>query len=232
MLIVAGAAYELLERFYRNYQIQEAVAEMQQQARVAADLISREIRFSGLDPTGVVFLAGQPNSAKKTKATSKVAGTGDCVNGPHSAEKILEATPSVFHYLADINGNGTLNSPSDREEDIRYEWVGQSGLNSCNVTGPAYTLYRDTGGNGQTVAENVVYFKLAYFDEDGKELSTLSSPAMRATIRKVVMTVCARTDRPYPASVSIASSCTIPGFFPEAGYGTRMVILDLWLKNM
>ncbi len=228
MFIVASASYELLEKFYRNYQVQEAVAEMQQQARVAVDLISREMSFAGLDPKGVVFPTDEPNPDKKTKNTSNV----NCKDGTYPAEKVLEATPTVFHYLADMDGSGTLNSGSDTEEDIRYEWVGKTGKSSCNLEKPPYTLYRDDGGGGQAVAENVVYFKLTYFDENEKGLTDLSKPELRVMIRKVVITVCTQTNRPYPETVSIATSDALQVCSPETGHGTRMMVSELWLRNM
>ena len=66
MLLVTSSFYTLLLSFYENYGLQEAIAEMQQQVRVADDLIAREIRQTGYDPTGALFLIKKPNDAKLT----------------------------------------------------------------------------------------------------------------------------------------------------------------------
>src|SRR3569832_1381664 len=102
MLLVTSSFYTLLLSFYENYGLQEAIAEMQQQVRVADDLIAREIRQTGYDPTGALFLIKKPNDAKLTKEK----------NNSHNAQKNQpterkkKATPTLFHFLADLNRNG------------------------------------------------------------------------------------------------------------------------------
>ena len=197
MLSVTGSFYNLLLSFYENYGLQEAIAEMQQQARVADDLISREIRQGGYDPTGTLFIK-QPNGGKLTKEYSN----NHCAQGSHPAERIFEATPILFHYLADLNGNGMVNNDNDVDEDVRYEWIDAAGKDSCGNKRKSFALYRDSGSGGgaQEVAFNIEGFRFGYFDEDGNELighapDKALDQEQRNRIRKVVLTLIVKTDR-------------------------------------
>lgn len=225
ILIVATASfYRLLLAFYQNYQNQEEIAEIQQQARVAADLLSREIEAAGYDPTGSLFLPeGLPNEHKRTKAMSRVR----CGRTAHPAEPILEATPVVFHVLADLNGNSVVDdsvSPlKDIDEDVRYEWVGESGIDSCGARKTPFTLYRDTGGGGggQEVAFTIDQFELVYFDEQGRALPKRAlSQNERTRVGKVVMTLRARSERRDPNKP------------PEERLRMRQITFEVRLRNM
>lgn len=224
LIVVTASFYRLLLAFYQNYQNQEEIAEMQQQARVAADLLSREIEVAGYDPTGSLFLPeGLPNENKLTKGMSRVG----CERRAHPAERILEATPVVFHLLADLNGNTVLDDSistlKDVDEDVRYEWVGASGIDSCGIRKAPFTLYRDTGGGGggQEVAFTIDQFKLVYFDEQGRALPERAlSQDERTRIRKVAMTLRARSERRDPNNPS------------DGGFRTRQITFEVRLRNM
>jgi Tfp pilus assembly protein PilE len=224
LIVVIASFYQLILAFYQHYQNQEEIAEVQQQARVAADLISREIQMTGYDPKGALFLPDhRPNEEKRTKPMSRVR----CERRTHAAERILEATPVVFHFLADLNGNAVLDDSivpeKDIDEDVRYEWVGESGIDSCGTRKPPFSLYRDTGGGGggQEVALFIDYFKLVYFDEEDRAFPERSlTQEERARIRKVIVTLRARSERRDPQHPS------------EPGYRTRQVVLEARLRNM
>lgn len=224
LIVVIASFYQLLLAFYQNYQSQEEIAEIQQQARVAADLLSKEIQMAGYDPKGSLFFPdSRPNPDKHTKPTSRVR----CARSTYPAERILEATPLVFHFLADLNGNSVLDdsieSAKDIDEDVRYEWVGANGIDSCGARKTPFSLYRDTGGGGggQEVALAIDQFKLTYFDEDGRPLPERSlTQEERARIRKVVVTLRTRSERRDPQHLS------------DGGYRTRQVTLETRLRNM
>ncbi len=224
MIVVTASFYQLVASFYQSYQNQEGIAEMQQQARVAADLLSREIQMAGYDPKGLLFLPdNQPNPNRWTKATSKVV----CEKKAHPAERILEATPVTFHFLADLNGNtfvdDSLSTQKDIDEDVRYEWVGASGIDSCGTRRAPFTLYRDTGGGagGQEVAAQIDQFKLTYFDEDAHPFPERAlTQDERARVRKVTMTLRAKSEKRDP-------------HYPfNGGYRTRQITLEARLRNM
>ncbi len=224
LIVVTASFYQLLLAFYQNYQNQEEIAEIQQQARVAADLLSKEIEPAGYDPTGSLFLPDHhPNENKRTKAMSRVR----CERMAHPAERILEATSVIFHFLADLNGNAVIDdsilSEKDIDEDVRYEWVGASGIDSCGIRKTPFSLYRDTGGGGggQEVALSIDHFNLVYFDEEGRAFPGRElSQQERAHIRKVVMTLRTRSERKGPQNSA------------DNGYRTRQVTLEVRLRNM
>ncbi len=202
IITIAASFYQLLGSFYKNYELQEAIAETQQQSRVTTDLFWQEIRNAGLDPTGTLF---DPVNARQTKNRNLFNGLA-CLSAQHSVQKVFEATPTMFHFLADLNENGTVDN-IDPQEHIRYEWVGDSAADdkvgtdpdACGIERPSYTLYRDSGGGMYPVASNIIEFNLAYFDEDGIQLPSLVlDAAQRGRIKRILITLTAQTDHSNP----------------------------------
>jgi len=239
MVIIAAfslAFYSLVISFNHHYQVQEAVAAMQQEGRVSADLFVREMRNAGYDPTGELFAGGE---STKERVVYKVDGPGDpeCVLANHPAERVLEATASSIQFLADLNGDSNINGvgggPGDAEdlrEHIRYEWVGgPPATDHCGVSRRPYTLYRDSGSWMQEVATNIVSFNLSYFDEDGAPIfpdadgDGQADPLLedqRAAIRQVVIELTAQSEQQDPD-------------YPDNnGYRTRVFSADIRLKNL
>jgi len=215
MLVLTGSFYRLFSSFHQNYEVQRMIAEMQQQARVAVGLISREVRQAGYDPAGDVF--------DGTKLTKKRLVR--CIDAKHPAERIFEATPAVFHYAVDLNGNSRIDngqpSKPDVDEHIKYEWVGFGGIDSCGISRQPYTLFRDSGSGLQEVALNIESLRFDYYDESGNLLSApLTTLADREQIMKVKVTVRARTERKDPYYDS------------NGGYRTRQFVSEIWMKNM
>lgn len=223
-IVVMASFYRLITSFYQNYQNQEETAEMQQQARVVVDLLSKEFQMAGYDPKGALFLPdNRPNEEKRTKETSKVG----CDRSAHPAERVLEATPTAFHFLTDLNGNTVVNdafsTQKDLDEDIRYEWVGERGIDSCGTRKSPFTLYRDSGGGGgaQEVAIQIDQFRLVYFDKEGRPFPERAlTQEERARIRKIRVTLRARSDRRDPNDPF------------DGGYRIRMADFEVLLRNM
>ncbi|TAK04409.1 MAG: hypothetical protein EPO39_11555 [Candidatus Manganitrophaceae bacterium] len=223
LIVVIAAFNQLVQSFYQNYLTQEEIAEMQQQGRVVGDLLSREVQMAGYDPKGLLFLPDRPNENRRTKEMSKVV----CERSAHPAEQVLEATPIIFHFLADLNGNTVINdsisSQKDIDEDVRYEWVGASGVDSCGTRKSPFTLYRDSGGGGgaQEVGIQIDQFRLVYFDEEDRPFPERAlTHDERGRIRKILMTLRARSDRRDPR-------------FPlDDGHRTRQVAIEVRLRNM
>lgn len=217
MLVLTGSFYQLFTSFHQNYEVQHMIAEMQQQGRVAVGLISREVSLAGYDPTGGVF----KTPAKKTKERRVRCGA----KIKHPAERIFEATPDVFHYVADLNGNSRIDNgqPSklDVDEHIKYEWVGFSGVDSCGKSRQPYTLFRDSGSGLQEVASNIEFLQFEYYDGNGNPLTaSLTTLAEREQIMKVKVTVRARTER------------SDLHYNSNGGYRTRQFVSEIWMKNM
>lgn len=82
----------------RSYDVQEQISEMVQNARAAMDMIGREARMAGYDPSGAM---------QKTNPAYT-----DFVGIPYNT--------SQLELIADINGDGAIDTTS--EEDITYSY--------------------------------------------------------------------------------------------------------------
>ena len=197
MGIVTLSLYQLLESVSKSYRMQVDTAERQQQGRVAMQVVLGEARLAGSDPKGPT--QGLFSSGSKTAGKVPI----QCVEEQVSPEAILEASGTVFHFVADLDGNGLLYTTtpdneisSDDNEEVRYEWIGPTGKNSCNNPKPANALYRNTGGGAQEVASGIESFALAYYDENGIQLAVPQeglNTAQRAQIRRIEITLTAKT---------------------------------------
>ncbi len=185
LLILTGAFSALTVFLNQDYQEQVALAETQQEARVALSLFSNEIQKTGLNPRGDAFVPGN-----RTKQQVPILGPTGCTKGPQSVHPILEASETVFHLMGDLNGSGRFHREEDEGEDVLYEWVGEKGIDRCGKKRTPYTLYRDTGGGKQEVALGIVAFLLTYYDENGQKLPAgMFNESERDKIRKVVLTL-------------------------------------------
>lgn len=153
--IVISAIYSLYISQSKSYTIQGQIAEMQQNARVAMDMMVRDIRMAGYDPT-------------------EAAGAG-----------IVAASSNSIQFTADLNDDGDT---SDSNENITYSLYDSGGDGDQD-------LGRNTGGGNQPVAENIEDLGFVYTLADG---STTSNPADAGQIRKVQVSLTARTDKPDP----------------------------------
>ena len=78
-LLILGAMYGVFTLHGKAFGIQEQIAEMQETARVAMDIMTREIRMAGYDPTGSAsagMVTASSNSLTFTLDTTDDGGTG------------------------------------------------------------------------------------------------------------------------------------------------------------
>jgi type IV pilus assembly protein PilW len=89
---------------------------------------------------------------------------------------------------SDIDGSGTLDSgTSGSVENIIYVW------DSANVR---ITRQLGSSGTPQVLADNVTAFTFNYYDANG---TAVTSSASSGNIRKVTLSITARTARPDPS---------------------------------
>lgn len=120
--------------------VQEAVTSMQQNNGAAMDIMTKEIRMAGYDPTE----SGTP--------------------------AILTATSSSLRFTADLNGDGDTNDTNDTNEDVTYGFTAANDANGDGVADSgAAELGRKTGaGTLQDMAENIQAINFAYaYDSNG-----------------------------------------------------------------
>lgn len=93
--IVMSAIYSTYYSQQRSYVIQEQVAAMQQNLRAGVNLMEREIRMAGYDPTGAANAGIVTMGANKIQFTLDLEGNGDTAG----------ANEDVTY---EINGSGNL----------------------------------------------------------------------------------------------------------------------------
>ncbi|MDP3028875.1 MAG: prepilin-type N-terminal cleavage/methylation domain-containing protein [Deltaproteobacteria bacterium] len=145
--IVLGAISSLFIMQNKSYSVQEQVAEMQQNARAAMDMMTREIRMAGCDPTG---------SANAI---------------------IVTATSNSINFTQDLDGDGHTYDPDtgtwDTNERITYSLYTSDGIQKIGrATGAgnnqpvaehiqALTFaYYDSNGNTTAVLANIRQIQL------------------------------------------------------------------------
>jgi len=94
---------------------------------------------------------------------------------------------SQLEIQADMDGNGSINTAAGSEEDIIYAYD--------NVN---FQITRKLGSSGtaQLLADNITAFTFSYLDANGSATTTSSS------VRKVSISITARTAKPDPSFTS------------------------------
>ena len=138
-VMIIGGTLALLVQSDRTSTGQSYVAEMQQNARIALDLMTREILMAGYDPTSPDYLVQR-------------------------IPPILNPSSTHIRVLADLNQDGDTN---DTNENIFFQWNSSTGeitrdpgsgakVISANVTAfditfdSAATMLSSTAGSGST----------------------------------------------------------------------------------
>jgi type IV pilus assembly protein PilW len=90
-LILLGVAVKIFLVQQRSYSVQEQLSEMQQNIRAAMDMIVRETKMAGYNPTGATF---------------------DGIE--------YDATKTQLRILADLNGDGTTTATTNEDITYKY----------------------------------------------------------------------------------------------------------------
>lgn len=99
-LLIATLSFDIFTTHYKKYQVQTTVLDAQQNAGNGLDMMLRELRMAGYDPTGTAFNG-------KTLLSDDI-----------SPKRIIEATEKKIRFLADTNEDGNFD---DDNEDVTYE---------------------------------------------------------------------------------------------------------------
>ena len=134
--VVMAGIYSAYSSQQRSYIVQEQVAGMQQNLRASMDLMEREIRMAGCDPTG---------------------GAG---------AKIIKADIAELKFTIDLNGDGDVSSSTgNANEQIRYSltesgdlgrevWSSGLQLVAENIDALNF-VYLDKDGNPTSTLEEI-----------------------------------------------------------------------------
>jgi type IV pilus assembly protein PilW len=142
-IIIAGI-YSAYISQQRSYLAQEQVAEVQQNIRAATDIMIREIRMAGYDPT-------------------RGAAAG-----------ISTAFAGQIGFTLDANANGDTMDPGETIDFgfSLADDTDRDGL--PNDAGTVWSLGRQTGGGYQAIAENIQAIEFRYLDNTGAVTATLA----------------------------------------------------------
>lgn len=106
------------------------------------------------------------------------------------------------------DGNGAISTASGSVEDVVYAF------DSANLS---ITRKLGTSGTADVLADNVTSFTFAYYDANG---SAVTSAANSGLIRKITITIVARTAKPDP------------GYTINGGYRTYQITADITPPNL
>ena len=144
IILVALSSTFLIQR--KAYDVQEQIVEMVQNTRAAMDMMTREIRMAGYDPTGLAgagIVSYTSNSINFTLDITDTAGTGPpdgITNGPNENITYSLYTIDGIQKLGRKSQTDAVNQPvAENIEDLQ---ISQSG-NSINVSLTAITTKPD-----------------------------------------------------------------------------------------
>ena len=149
-LVVIGSISSAFISQRKTFAAQEQVAEMIQSARAAMDIISRELKMGGYDPTGA-GLVGVPYSASQLQVVADLNGDGET--------------------------DGTVSN-DDTNEEITYTYDGANLQIDRNTGGGAQPLaeniqsftfeYYDAGGAVTTTSADVRQIEITVIARTGQ----------------------------------------------------------------
>lgn len=163
--VIMAAVMTSFQSQHKVYLAQDEVVEMQQNVRGAMDMITREIRMAGFDPTGIA-------NASIVTATSSWIGFTQDINENGATADANEAITYGFSTSNDADADGIADTGS-----------APLGRNTGTATGIG-------GGGFQSVADNIEAVEFVYLMANGTR--TLN-PANTADIRGVQVSLLART---------------------------------------
>ena len=169
--IVMAGVYSAYSSQQRSYIVQEQVAAVQQNLRVAMYFMEREIRMAGCDPKGSAGAGIRTASPNSIRITMDITGGQTDGLDNDGDSNIDEADEANF-------GDGDTN---DVNEDLTYSLYTSGGIQKLGRKKPST--------NNQPVAENIDALNLVYLDKDENPTITL------VEIRSVQITLVARTAR-------------------------------------
>jgi type IV pilus assembly protein PilW len=131
-LVIIAALSSAFVSQRKTYAVHEQISEMIQNARAAMDMISREVKMAGYDPTGV-GIVGIPYNSTQLEIRADLNGDGDtsdshediiydydssnkCID--RSTQPFAENIQSFTFQYYDANGNTTTTAADIREIEI------------------------------------------------------------------------------------------------------------------
>ena len=171
------AVYAMFQTQQDNYLAQDAVAEMQQNIRVAVDLMAKDLRMAGYDP-------------QKTGNMGFVSAT-NFDNGAGLTEPVNTNATSIS-FLTDLDGDGNIDRVAEDVNGDGNKDMSEIEQVSYRLNGTDLQRYSTTSGavEWQVIAENIQALEFQYLDSAG--VVTANFP----DIRSVQISILARAEKP------------------------------------
>lgn len=164
-LVIMGAIYTTLIASQRLYVSEEESIDMQQQARVAMDIMIRDIRRAGNDPMQTAFSGGSAFIPTAKPETIRIlADLPQDVNADGDAMDSDDTDGNnIWDDDENENGDGVLN---DTDEDITFCLAPHDGSLDPSGSGPWTLVKRVPDGAGGTeeipLCSNVTALQFRY----------------------------------------------------------------------
>jgi prepilin-type N-terminal cleavage/methylation domain-containing protein len=238
--ILIAALYQLFIRQQKTYTVQDQVADMQQNIRVAIDQMTREIRMAGyggnilaifsningfaniITPANnsiTILLADQVGVLKQnaTKGTTQLKATNASVF--NTDKKKYLCLNGLNNYLIQSIVTDTITLAASLTEDHLINepvYIVKAITYSLGLSGGKTVLRRNenTGGSAQPLAENMESLQFTYFDATG---NVTSNPL---DIRMVRVAVTSKTNM------------SDPEYKGGDGYRRRILSSNIKVRNM
>jgi type IV pilus assembly protein PilW len=205
--LIAAALYSTYILQQRTYVNQGAVVEMQQNARVAIDFLSLDLRMAGYDPMN-----------------NNIGG-------------ITAADSVSISFTADMDKSGGLGTTASLASENEYFSYALANNVVDGVTIPTLCRSASTspGINCQPMADYIERLEFRYMYENGTAATTTPAAGTFNDIRAVQVTMLARAAKPDSKFTNTTAYTTASGtVWPAAndGFRRRMLITQIDLRNM
>ncbi len=217
--VIVASIYSAYTAQQKVYTAQNQVTEMQQNIRAAMDIMTREIRMAGYNPTGgagakiTTALAGQISFTQDTNCDGDTTDAGESIDFGFSAAAV------------DADRNGIPDTVN-------------------NGVPEASPLGRQTGGAGgyQDIADSIQAIEFYYTLKNGTQTLTPTSAEL-ADIRTIQISILARaaqSDRDFTNTLTYTPASGVPwdlngaalGNAPNDNFRRRLLITSIQCRNL
>jgi len=218
-ILIAGL-YQIFISQQKTYMVQDQVADMQQNIRVAIDQMTREIRMAGYggdmlaifgningftsiitpaDDSITILLADQVGVLKQNaiKNTNQLKVTNASIFNTDKKKYLCLNGLNNFLIQSVITDTITLTTSLTEDHLINEPvYIIKAITYSLGLSGGKTVLRRNenTGGGGQPLAENIESLQFSYFDANG---NVTSNPPDILMVRVAVTSKTNRSDPEY-----------------------------------
>ena len=218
-MLIAGLYRTFLGQ-QKTYTVQEQVADMQQNARMAMNKMMSEVRQAGFGRVSMVMNALSPNTPETGALTIAMAGGSTPLIEVLSSNRIKVVNGTLFSsgYLS-IGGIESheldTNNPPVKDADDYYIVTLKPGETIFNHHPPGttdvysiltvsyqydpdtLTIVRTEGGVSEVLADNIESLQFRYYTSSTDEVGT-DAPGDPTTVERIRITVTARTSMSDP----------------------------------